>query len=469
MSYWQEIHDSPTNHWYWAELGCVIARSIGLFQDPTFSGMPDAKKGLWKRIGWSCMLRDRVLHLGVRMPPKINPAEFHLPLLKESDFDILHFPTGVLEFLNGCDVLADPLLQSRLARTCVEKTKLCVILWQVFNSLYVDSNPKLGETEENTSILLPKTHGVDPGGVSEANNALQAWLREYPSHVQASKMGQPSLERKEKIAAVHSGLVLMFYHAIVCAFCGPQLRVVIPAWMRADKQQAKQRLRHSALMITRQLEEMHSHRLLEYLPSSSVTFLLTASANHLVEYQTSKGDEKQWYLRRFQDCMCYLKVLETVHVYAKYTSIFLHSAAAKAGVHGLSERGFPDSGGTDNAMAGNRQLGSAGSNGADELGGWSLAHMPYQLAEGTTKNAGSVQRLLGPFETTLDLAAIIDAELLYPAAAIDNTPSVDSSSFIPTQNGELPYQYDIAETMLSQALWSGWVDEIDERSSGFPG
>jgi hypothetical protein len=52
MSYWQEIHDEPANHWYWAELGCLVARTIGLYRDPSTKDISQPRKRLWKRVGW---------------------------------------------------------------------------------------------------------------------------------------------------------------------------------------------------------------------------------------------------------------------------------------------------------------------------------------------------------------------------------------------------------------------------------
>lgn len=135
MSYWQEKHDESTNHWYWSELGCSTARTIELFKDLVATSLSDRSKALRRRIGWSCVLRDRVLNLGVRMPPKVENLELGLPTLSEADFDIGRFGSDAENLLSDCHLLRDVSLQFRLAKMCIEKTKLCLALEVVFDCL----------------------------------------------------------------------------------------------------------------------------------------------------------------------------------------------------------------------------------------------------------------------------------------------------------------------------------------------
>lgn len=454
LSYWQEIHDEPANHWYWAELGCTVARSIGLYQDPDSSNMSDRQKHLWKRVGWSCMLRDRVLNMGVRMPPKIKPSEFYLPLLNEDDFDIGIHPTPVTEMLSGCKLLQDLALQSRLARICIEKCKLCLLLGRVFESLYTDSSPKLGATREVTLILLPKAPDITPEKVQDIERELNTWQCDLAGDMQYQQLHEPLSGDSDKIALVHCSLVLMFHQAIMCTFYRPQLLAPAPSSF-CSHEWTKQKSNYATLTIARRFEDLQTYGLLRFLPSSSVTFLLTAAVNHLVEYKTVKDEDcKSQQLRRFRDCLCYLKPLQGVHIYAKYAGIFLHSAGSQAGIDMWSE-------------SANRKSSSALNSAqisvdSDTLGPWAVAHTPDELLIRPQANIRSIRRRSATPSTAIGSTASRRPD----ASEMDTTSPLGSNSFTsPGQRNDIPmFQYVDADALLSSTIWEhGWLDEVVEK------
>jgi hypothetical protein len=366
MSYFQESHDEPTNHWYWAELGCVMARSIGLFLDPMPSSLSAGQKRLWKRIGWSCILRDRVLNLGVRMPPKVRQEEFQVPILLEEDFEPMVFSSAVTTLLPHCELVRDESLQRHLARMCIEKTKLCILLGDLFNCLYKEGSPKLGETSEVTLILLPQSDNLDMAAVAMIENDLQCWVRNLPAAVQNLQLKDAIMHSKEKIAFAHCSMLHMFYQTILCAFYRPQILAASPAVAH----ETTQRMRHATMMLTRHFEDLQSYDLIRFLPSSAVTFLLTAAVNHLVEYKTVEEDDaRERHLRRFRDCLCFLKTLQTVHVYAKYGGIFLTSSARQQGIAVPQDAASVTE--TDNVPTSPTDR--------EGLGPWAVAHTPDVL------------------------------------------------------------------------------------------
>lgn len=317
------------------------------------------------------MLRDRVLNLGVRMPPKIRPNEFHLPLLDESDFDIGVYPTEVSDMLDGCEVLKNPALQSHLARICIEKTKLCLFLGRVFDTLYTSSNPKLGTTTEVTLILTPKIDGAKPDEVFDLGQRLQSWLQSLPSDLSYQNSTELQLGAGLEITFVHHSLLLMFYHTIMCTFYRPHLLSSLPL-PSPVQDLTRQRMNYATTMITRQLEDIHTYGLLHFMPSCSVTFLLTAAVNCLVEYKTSRDEEcRKRHRRRFEDCLCYLRPIKPIHIYAKYAEIFLDSAAHLAGITEAPGAAY-----TANITV---RGGRPESTDEGVLGPWAVAHTPDEL------------------------------------------------------------------------------------------
>ena len=447
MSYWQEIHDEPANHWYWAELGCSIARTIGLYRNPSATSMSKERKGLWKRIGWSCMLRDRVLNLGVRMPPKIRANEFMLPLLVESDFQVRIFSSDVIKMLGECEFLRNPYLQSRLAQVCIEQTKLCLLLGNVFCALYTESNPRLGVTTEVTLIMLPNAQGAGIDDVSRLGQELQNWLHSLPADMQHQQPGDPILGSSQEIFLVHHSIVMMFYHTILCAFYRPQLLTsTSPA---SGRDFTKERMRYAALMITRHLEDVQMCGLLRFLPSAGVTFLLTAAVNHLVEYKTSQTEEsKQRHLHRFRDCLGYLNPIQSVHVYARYAEIFLNSAAYQAGI---TAELFSSSATTDKS--------TSPENG--DLGMWAVAHTPAQLLDQPTVELRA--NTLHDASSSTHPLFVISEQGAYPSRVASDRYEGGSIDLDPqTYLSSLDYA-DMESMMNSTIMEHGWVDEITER------
>jgi hypothetical protein len=88
-------------------------------------------------------------------------------------------------------------------------------------------------------------------------------------------------------------------------------------------------MRHSTVQIMRRLEDLHTARLIRFLPSASVPFLLTAAVNSLAERKMSLPEHEERYLRYFWACLYYLKLLQGIHVYSQTASSFLHSAAGQ--------------------------------------------------------------------------------------------------------------------------------------------
>ncbi len=462
MSYWQEKHDESTNHWYWSELGCLTARAIGLFKDPVATSLPDRSKALRRRIGWSCVLRDRVLNLGVRMPPKVKNHELGLPTLSEADFDVGGFGPDVENFLPDCQMLRDVSLQSRLAKMCIEKTKLCLALEVVFDSLYEESHPKLGTKTEVTLILLPVAEKAGSVSVSNLEDQLQEWPKSLPDELKSGEQ-DPVVDEKSRIMFLHYSVLKMFYETIMCTFYRPLL-LAEQYSTDTPSGRCKQRMAHSTMLITRSFEDLEEHDLVRFLPSSGVTFLLTAATNHLMEFKLMRqGAPQQRHIRRFQDCLSYMKVLKGVHVYAKYADLFLRHVALQVG---LNKYSVPAGDTNDDKLVER-----------EGLGPWATAHTPDLL----------VPPQLGMPRQTVAAEAGIPVDV---RAAGDIAPSPHSTrqssgpllpqdgsqdymqSTIATSSGAAGYVLDDSPScdvdeliagsgFLSNTLWEyGWINQV---------
>lgn len=461
MSYWQEKHDESTNHWYWSELGCLTARAIGLFKDPVATSLSDRSKALRRRIGWSCVLRDRVLNLGVRMPTKVKNIELGLPTLSEADFDIGRFGPDAENLFSDCHLLRDVSLQSRLAKMCIEKTKLCLALEVVFDCLYEESHPKLGTRTEVTLILLPAAEKAGSIDVSNLADQLQEWPKSLPDELKSGEQ-DPVVDVQSRIMSLHYSVLRMFYETIMCTFYRPLL-LAEQFSTHVPSGRCKQRVAHSTMLITRSFEDLDEHDLVRFLPSSGVTFLLTAATNHLMEFKLMRqGAPQHRHLRRFQDCLSYMKTLKGTHVYAKYAELFLRHVALQVG---LNKHSVPAGDTNDDKLVER-----------EGLGPWATAHTPDLLVPQLGiphQTAAAEGALSADVGEDGDIAVSPHSNRRSSASILAQDGAQDyMQSTIVANSGAAGYVFDGSPScdvdeliagsgFLSNTLWEyGWVNQV---------
>lgn len=300
----------------------------------------------------------------------VRPGEFDIPLLSQNDFEITEFPSAVVSMLEGCVNLRHTSHQLQLAQMCIEKTKLCVLIGKIFATQYVAMTPKLGTTNELTLILMPNDSKDVEASRSKLQLELDNWLTELPGELQYQT--PPFVQPKPgvEVLSVHRSLLHMLYHAIVLTLYRPVMTNSAQSLV-ASSEIIRRRLRQSAASITRQCEDLQNQDLIWMLPSIGVTTLLTAAVNHLEESTTLYGSQGEQSLRRFWDCLAYLRTLQEVHVYAKFAAIFISSLAHQTGVFPLSDYAEHE---------------------LHRLGPWARAHMPGRLS--TPPHAEGVGRLI---------------------------------------------------------------------------
>ncbi|KAF5855250.1 hypothetical protein ETB97_009564 [Aspergillus alliaceus] len=323
MSYWQDEQDALQNHWYWVALANVVARSIGLHRDPT-GDMTTEDIGLWRRLGWTCFVRDRILSLVVRHPPTIELRQFNLKPLEVADFGICVLPLEVLQNFPDCEVLQKTETQVSLAQIYIEKLKLCAILDNIFSFKYEEVAPRLGATKENTVILLKKA-SKEPEHVSSQHRArLQKWQDELPSISQVGPSPMRALTQSEGVLRLHQSLLHILYHTVLFVLYPPrEVHNSTPSCF------VRRCMRLASSSIAHTMEDLEGHDLVRFLPSASVTMIVNAAVMNVYEYQLAWGSHKEWCIRRFLDCIWHLRQLQEVHRYAAFGAEFLVYASRK--------------------------------------------------------------------------------------------------------------------------------------------
>ncbi|PBP21124.1 fungal specific transcription factor domain-containing protein [Diplocarpon rosae] len=117
MTYWYESPDDPKDTWHWMGVAISLGHTIGLHRDPDGSSLQPAKQKLWKRIWFSCLMRDRLVALGMRRPTRIKETDYNVPMLEESDFETDALPAHITIIGPECTLLRDVEALRQLKRT----------------------------------------------------------------------------------------------------------------------------------------------------------------------------------------------------------------------------------------------------------------------------------------------------------------------------------------------------------------
>lgn len=92
MTYWYETPNDQKDPWHWMGDSLSFAYTIGLHRNPEHSKTSRKMQRLRKRIWWYCFMRDRLIAVSMRKPPRIRKDDYDVPMLMLEDFETGPFP-----------------------------------------------------------------------------------------------------------------------------------------------------------------------------------------------------------------------------------------------------------------------------------------------------------------------------------------------------------------------------------------
>lgn len=354
MTYWYETPDDQKDTWHWMGVAISLAHTIGLHRNTDKSDMEPRVKKLWKRIWWSCFMRDRLVALGMRRPTRIKDGDYDVPMLEISDFEIQLFIQNQT-ILPDCTLMHNLDMQRDLAGMCVAKAKLCLCISHVLTAQYSvlirDQSSGISQVgqESNTRsrvMLYPKKMD-HPDEVRACDKQLNDWYRELPSAYQYSEPTSKDIEDGKTTIIVQKALLHMIYLATVSALHRPQ---VLPSLETSTFQQcrdqqdiSRETVRDASQKITEIACSLHALDLERYLPTTGVTVLLPAIIIHLLDMKSQSSATRDSALQGFCSCMVVLEKLRDNYAAADYATHFLEAALRKADIDinlgAISQRG----------------------------------------------------------------------------------------------------------------------------------
>lgn len=333
MTYWYESPNDPKDVWHWLGVAISTARTIGLNYNTEDSSLTQQKRRLWKRIWWSCYMRDRLVAIGMRRPIRIKDDEYDVPMLTIDDFETNALPPELCRMLGGCSAVRDGSKRLTLARMCIAVSEVCKCITQVLATQYSMHGHRIGVTSETTVRLVPRKNGAEAFEVIKCDRELEQWYSNLPLELRFFVPGSRDRTNNHdgEVISLHRSLLTGIYLTATSALHRPQMMPVTPNVVIATelKDLSRRRVREAALDITDIFRDLYAHDLIRYLPNTGVTILLPAIIVHLLDIKSAEAVEKQTSMRHFQFCMQALQKLREVYASADFAFSFLDTATKK--------------------------------------------------------------------------------------------------------------------------------------------
>ncbi|OTA01992.1 Zn2Cys6 transcriptional regulator [Trichoderma parareesei] len=340
MTYWYETPDDQKDTWHWMGVAISLAHTIGLHRNPEVTSMAQPTQKLWKRIWWSCFMRDRLIALGMRRPTRIKDEDFDVPMLVESDFELGVLPEHIAIIPPECTLMRDVEMQRELAVMCIAKAKLCICISHMLKAQYsvlIRDNMKPENTTNSTMMLFPNKKLDNLDNIKVVDAELQEWAATLPACCQYRMLVPADVKNGRSTIAVQRMLLHMVYHTTISALHRPQFLpsspMQAPTASRQVQEMSRLKVKDAATHITDMATELHHLRLERYLPTTGVTVILPAMIIHLLEMKNPLPDARARATRGFRQCMRVMEKLREIYAAADYATGFLDAALRKAAIN----------------------------------------------------------------------------------------------------------------------------------------
>ncbi|KAI1435942.1 fungal-specific transcription factor domain-containing protein [Xylaria sp. CBS 124048] len=337
MTYWYETPDDQKDTWHWMGVAISLGHTIGLHRNPANTNMPLKRQKLWKRIWWTCYMRDRLVALGMRRPTRIKTEDFDVPMLSEEDFDLEVLPDHIRAVGSDCELLRDLAMQRELAQMCVAKAKLSLSIGNMLKAQYsvlICTKTHPDNMINSTMMLLPNKQLDNMERIAQCDQALLNWVQSLPESCKYRPLSALDNQNKRRVLAVHRNLLHMVYFTTVSALHRP---LFLPSSPReshqtpspVQQQVSRMRVYNSAAQITRMAAELNTLHLDKFLPTTSVTVILPAIIIHMIEMKNISPAVQAAAYKGFQQCMRVMDRLRGTYTAADYAVAFVLAAMRK--------------------------------------------------------------------------------------------------------------------------------------------
>ena len=269
-------------------------------------------------------MRDRLIALDMRRPMRLSDEDYDVPMLTESDFEIVPLPEHSTVITRECALVRDAEAWQELAQMCIAKAKLCVCIGHVLSAQYSILAQSQEKCTCSSAMLFPKKSD-QMETIRSCDLELRQWIAELPIACQHSnKMG---IGNSAAPIFVNRAQLNMTYFATVSALHRPQVLPLganrTPGTTLQQQNASLAEVREAAREITRISQDLHAHNVERYLPTTGVTVLLSAIIIYLLDIKSCNNETRQAAISGLRQCMPLLEKLRDNYTSADFATQFL--------------------------------------------------------------------------------------------------------------------------------------------------
>lgn len=343
MTYWYESPNDQKDTWHWMGIAISVATSIGLNKDPSRGTLDKSRRHLWKRLWWSCVIRDRLIAIGMRRPLRIKSSEHNVPMLTVEDFPLKPIPQDITCVSEDCVVARDESMRRKLALLCVAKAQFGDCISHVLSTQYSQATSSRSSAGIQTEYLLPKHKDQEGTEITTCDTELTSWLSNLPPNAQLPADDEDLSEctpasRCEAPLILNRALLHMVYYMTLSALYRPQASptdVSLTPWedlARNGPTTPRDTVRYAAFRITHIAQSLLKHGLGRYLPTTGVTVLQPAIISHMMDIKSPHPDVRTQGLRGFCQSIEVLNRLRDIYAGAEYSMLIIDAAVRRANI-----------------------------------------------------------------------------------------------------------------------------------------
>ena len=301
MTYWDDASHEGYSSTDYVGVAKAILRSIELDPRDTETQMMQQKPGLWRRLRWSCYIRDKLVAISMRCLIQVEEPESDAEMLGPQDLEIGPVSTRCCLGPDGSHpAIRDPAIRDLLSQTTISIVQACKHITRILDCqcIPIQSGPPDTSTDYQ-NIKRPPVSGAE---VLLREGELEEWYHSLPELLKWRRSDHmQELKKHSEVILFFQSMFFGIYNLASATLHRPQLASV-DSRLPEIFELSKQRLYHSALTITETYQFFKKSHANYKLPDEMVAMLESAIITHLVNLKSPDSSDRQLAMDSFQLC-----------------------------------------------------------------------------------------------------------------------------------------------------------------------
>ncbi|KAH7239917.1 uncharacterized protein BKA55DRAFT_114597 [Fusarium redolens] len=272
LSYNGTMKDRKRTNSIWLSTAIHLAQAAGADQFHTSLNQSLTPVTELKRLWWCCILRDRILPLGMR-------RQLHITSLDLAQGSYLPTEKDFAREIDGSRVYGSQTKRT-LVRLFITLCELAVPLTDVIKIVY--------PTGRLTGVESPVV--CDSQQASKSLQSCEAGLEAWFERATIQFPTPAGIITREESLVLYTNLLYIYYYAACFALYQHKAFIISQGLAEAtsELQQTKSRIEDAALGITENLKELIQLRLERFLPISIAAYIAVPLVLHILDVRLAK-------------------------------------------------------------------------------------------------------------------------------------------------------------------------------------